>query len=72
MRVSPDVSSQYSAACLTSVWYLYPLLLARFFFFYSQQKDPGFCEPSGKNVRLLAGGDLYSRLFCFPFLSFLP
>ena len=38
MRVSPDVSSQYSAACLTSVWYLYPLLLARFFFFIPSRK----------------------------------
>lgn len=34
------------------------------------QKDPGFCKPSGKNVRVLAGWDLYTRPFCFPFLSF--
>lgn len=42
MRVSPDVSSQYSAACLTSVWYLYPLLSARFFFFLFPAERPWF------------------------------
>lgn len=54
---------QYRAACQTSVWYLYPLALARFFFY--SQKDPGFCKPSGKNVRVLAEWDLYSRPFLF-------
>lgn len=57
-------------ACQPSVWYLYPMVVARFFFY--SQKDPGFCKPSGKNVRVLAGWDLYSRPFCFPFLSFPP
>lgn len=48
-------------ACQPSVWYLYALVLAGFFY---SQKDPGFCKPSGKNVRILAVWDP----FCFSFL----
>lgn len=60
----------YRALCPTSVWYLYLVVLASFFFYF--QKDPGFCKPSGKMLMFWLAGDLYSHPFCFYFLYFPP
>lgn len=62
----------FSAQCCVSAICLVSVSTSVGQIFFNSQKDPGFCKPSGKNVRVLAGCDLYTRPFCFPFLSFPP
>lgn len=53
----------YSPLRPTSVWYLYPSVLA---LFLNSQKDPGFCKPSGKMLKFWHGGNLTVSLCVSP------
>lgn len=50
-----DFSFQCSAACQPSVWYLYPLVLARFFFFIPR-KTLVSVSPVEKMLKFWQGG----------------